>query len=414
MPKIAFIADHPQDSNNQLKNYPDAENYRICPSDYATCSYKEVEQSVEFGCIKECPKECAAIGCLNDDKHCGKDCVDCEEKGDKQNAVMACTTYGACTVKKCKSGYHLKKGEKEDQYACEENTDKSCGAVDSVETSDCSEHAAEYRCHENGYCTVTKCEAGYHLKKGETEDQYACEENTNNLCGAVDSVETSDCSEHAAEYRCHENGYCTVTKCQSGYHLKKGEKEDQYACEKNTDKSCAPVDSVETSDCFVFDENDELYRCHDNGYCTVTKCKVGYHLKKGEKEDQYACEENTAELCGAVDSYVTYSCNDLKNPVLYSPGECNQDGLCECISGNGCDCFQDNKPFQSNCSCHPIAGKDRKPYCVPEVWCGTGSTTIACHNQTGWLTGSCEDLQGCKAETCQVGYKLNDDKCVST
>ena len=476
MPKIAFIQDLLEPTSlKSLDDYPEASEYRICPSAYNICAYSETD--FVFGCVNACSKECPLLGCMNSDNMCGKDCVNCNEKGDVPNASSyKCNKFGVCTVKDCNKNHHLKRVKSEendqlnhqsvdiDQYVCEENTDNLCGAVDSVETSDCSEfdaNAESSSCRHNGYCTVTECKVGYHLTKGEKEEQYTCEKNTDEACGEVnkEAVPCSEFDANAAKYRCHENGYCTVDECQSGYHLTKGEKDnqkaceenrdeacgpvdgkavncsdathdtnasiyrcnkdgactvkvcnvgyhlksvgddqdDQYACEKNTDKSCGPVDSVKTSDC---SEHAEEYRCHDNGYCTVTKCKVDYHLKKGEKEDQYACEENTAELCGAVDSYVTYSCKD----VVYSTKECNLDGLCVCESNISTDVCSP-KSATDNCSALPIAGKDRRPYCVPEVWCGTGLDKIACHDQPGWLTGICKDLNDCEAETCQEGYQ---------
>ena len=440
MPSIDFIADD-RPTKNLRYHYAEAGKYRICPNDYNTCYYHKTNASErgQFGCVSDCPlsmidaktgkcqflcsQNTCRIGnkCENQDQACGRDCVNCTTKSDDPNASgYKCNKHGACTVKTCQLGYHLK-AVGDDQYKCELNTDALCGPVN-AEAADCSIFDANdeiYRCHANGYCTVEKCKVGWHLKKGEKEDQYVCEKNEPTLCGAVDSVETSDCSEHAEIFSCHENGYCTVTKCDTGYHLKKGEKADQYKCEKNEDDLCGAVDSVETFDCSKakHDTHASSYRCNDYGVCTVKVCKTRYHLKKSEDaDDQYTCEENSPTACGAVDSVDIYSCYNVNNSA--NSKNCNDEGLCDCkmysqASPYACYCYVNSSNTHYNvsyCSCLPKRLDNGEPYCMKQVWCGG----VACHEQDGWLEGECykhDNQFYCNATACQNGYVLNSGHC---
>ena len=434
MPSIDFIADD-RPTKNLRYHYAEAGKYRICPKDYNTCYYHKPDglERGQFGCVSDCPlsmidpntgkcqfscsQNTCRIGnkCENQDQACGRDCVNCTTKSDDPNAKSyKCNKHVACTVKTCQLGYHLK-SVGDDQYVCEANKDYLCGTVNSHETFDCSEathdpNASSYKCNKHGACTVKTCQRGYHLK-AVGDDQYACEANTDDLCGAVDSEETSDCSIFDANdeiYRCHSNGHCTVDKCQIGYHLIKTEKENQYKCEANADNLCGAVDA-EAEDCSNFDDYDEIYRCHSNGHCTVDKCQRGYHLIKTEKENQYACEANTAALCGAVDSIKTSRCSDVE----HSTGECDQDGLCACknysqASSYDCYCTVNNNYYsnaynESYCSCLPKRLDNGLPYCMKQVWCNG----VACHEKDGWLTGECvysSSKYHCKAKSCQKGY----------
>ena len=289
MPSIAFIQDSWNDtsslndsSSNYLEDYPEASEYRICPSAYNICIYNQTD----FGCVHKCTVGCYLLGCMNSVNMCGQYCVDCNKEGNENTYLMRCNAHGECTAQECQPGYHLKKGEKDDQYECEENGDKACGAVDSVETSDCSTFdakAAEYRCHDNGYCTVTKCQSGYHLKKGEKDDQYECEKNRNEACGEVNK-EAIDCTkikENSPKTCDIDTGLCNCNTENGNSHIAEAY---LFIVGQNNTPYC--VHQVTCSDVACHEKKagwmDGECRLAQNSFfslvCSATKCQDGYQL----------------------------------------------------------------------------------------------------------------------------------------
>ena len=78
--------------------------------------------------------------------------------------------------------------------------------------------------------------------------------------------------------------------------------------------------------CNTFFANSAETECY-NGECKLVSCSAGYHLKGNETQSE--CEKNTNQLCGKVNSFLTYDCTIISN----SNKTCNNSGSCSCKNG---------------------------------------------------------------------------------
>ena len=332
----------------------------------------------------ECVNKCLTDGnCVNTAVTCGTRCKDCTSVDGVSSKNTSCID-GFCTASLCIDGYHLK--QEGNEILCEQNTLEVCGKNDSFDYESCWELLEkidpdnsdsnngyyEVLCS-NGVCQFD-CKEGYHKDvKDDAETHAKCVPDDGTSCRGRDCYKDYP---NADQAQCLD-GVCTIESCKSGYHLK--DENDKKICEDNTPNACGKIDVVDIKKCNEEFDHAGATECRE-GVCTLVACANGYHLK--EENDQYKCEKNKDDLCGAVDSDVTYKCSTIAN----STGKCNDVGLCKC--NNGYVAKRGNY--------------DGAPYCVSNKTCG-GTTCY--DDQEGWVTGDCK-YNKCHASTCQTGYKI--------
>ena len=324
-----------------------------------------------------CTNACHLNGaCVNTHVTCGTQCKDCTSQPGVDKAECQ---SGVCNATLCLSNYHLNKTE--DQLnGCVENTIYACGKSNSTETLNCEDelhkfdgdHQDHYKVSCNfGECKFD-CKDGYYLQNDH------CVMNSAENCNGVNCYQQYP---GYASVECIE-GICKLNACTDDYHLK--EDSGVMSCEANTNKKCGKGNSTEIMNCNTFFANSAETECY-KGECKLVSCSAGYHLKGNETQSE--CEKNTNQLCGKVNSFLTYNCTIISN----SNGTCNNSGSCSCKNGYTLK----------------LNSFDGTPYCVTEMYCGN----TACHNSNGWLNGNCSYGGDCRANKCQKGYYLESNQC---
>ena len=150
--------------------------------------------------------------CVNVDQLCGEKCISCQSL----HANAHCDN-GTCYIDSCIAGEHPVYNSAGKITQCIKNTVTSCAPADlpSEQTAtNCNaqkpDNAAIVACDTNkGTCYVSSCNNGYHIGP----DKQTCEQNTNTSCGANNSTQTTSCTE--PQTACN-NGKC---ECPDGKKL---------------------------------------------------------------------------------------------------------------------------------------------------------------------------------------------------
>ena len=161
--------------------------------------------------------------------------IDCTKL---DNVVDASCQEGKCAVTKCAAGYHLNATK----TGCEANDKTACGSPVST-GQDCTKipNSADTAC-EAGVCKVKKCANNYHLDS----DAAQCIANSDTSCGATDSSQTTNCTTiaNSASAICS-GGKCVVSNCKPDYHINS----NKTGCEANSNTSCAATNSSDVKNC---------------------------------------------------------------------------------------------------------------------------------------------------------------------
>ena len=187
-----------------------------CKDDKLLCWKSECD-------LHRCTKTdvCTLIGCQNEDRSCGRSCVDCttlpnihvdEQAGAAAKCVVDAAsaaegdTVGSCKISRCADGYHLNR--KTSGNACVRNRVDKCAPPNQAEdgdNTDCRKIAgvALSACSPKGICNALRCETNYHLVRDAERDVFNCVPNTDSACGAVDSVAFKNCENFSADKPLH-------------------------------------------------------------------------------------------------------------------------------------------------------------------------------------------------------------------
>lgn len=346
-----------------------------CPDKYY-CDNGECKPSV---CQEN---ECLIKGtCINTTVTCGINCDDCSSKtGVSKSECVS----GECNAKVCLPNYH-KSLSTTGRMECVENSLDKCGKPDSDIIDNCLEKLESIdpeqgnvdRYHVScisGECTI-ECAIGFYKS---VSGQCVPDDETN--CRGANCLEDYP---NISSATCSEDGVCQILECLNGFH-KKNNADGSVSCEENTSEVCGKGNSTEIMNCNTFFANSAETECY-NGECKLVSCSAGYHLKGNETQSE--CEKNTNQLCGKVNSFLTYDCTIISN----SNKTCNNSGSCSCKNGYTLK----------------LNSFDGTPYCVTEMYCGN----TACHNSNGWLNGNCSYGGDCRAKKCQKGYYLESNQC---
>ena len=262
----------------------------------------------------QCPgNQCAVTDCVNNTRNCGRDCLNCYQETNADNAN--CTEEGICQPEICRAGYHLviESGNKK----CIQNTDQACGAPDTTDRLvDCTSlsNATSGTCEVNtGKCKVT-CTSGYHPYDDGTGE--ICEIDDTDNCG---SHERSCSPISHGTVKC-KNSECVLDSCDTDYHKNEGEN----ACKADTAtecgasrKNCNSIYGWETGQC-------------TNGACTLVKCDSSHDKYEGLCiwKCNYICTDSSF-------GSITYYC-------------CNSSIACNGSSGSYSSCKKYNTLVQCN------------------------------------------------------------------
>ncbi len=286
---------------------------------------------------------------------------DCNAKKPGYATSMACSEQGECIVLVCSGNNHIAK----DKKSCVPNTPQECGSGNSTSTRSCIVSPIAAAECSNGNCNVTNCIAEYHIKNN------ICEKNSPTLCGPTNGTAKSCIISNVAEAKCSADGKsCIVTKCATGYHINS----TQTGCDKNSNISCAPINSNKPVNCNTAIANSATTECSASGTCLVTKCAAQYHIGSSDKN---SCAKNTNAKCAAPNSYTTTDCTKTFKK------ECSNAGSCKCESG--------------------IVNYDGNA-CVPKVCKGVPGIKEGKKLSKNWYSG--KDDYICNAIKCVDGYKL--------
>ncbi|MBQ9817945.1 MAG: hypothetical protein IJM59_10855 [Proteobacteria bacterium] len=318
-------------------------------------------------CVANSNTACAATNSSN--------AVDCSTIA---NAATTACTAGACTVSNCKAGYHLNAAKTQ----CVANTAAACAATNSSTTTNCNTfitNSATTNCS-NGTCYVSNCAGGYHLNSAKTQ----CVANSNTACAATNSSTTTNCTAtiaNAATTACT-NGSCTVSKCNTGYHLNSA----KTKCVVNSDTSCAATNSSSAVNCNTTITNSVTTACSSAGSCTVSKCASGYHLNSAKTK----CVANSNTACASTTSSDAVNCStSIKNSETT---KCSSSGTCQvtkCVKN-----YHINSSAQTSC----VKNTDEK--------CAT-PTSYSTKDCTKTYTKVCSDAGKCKCSSGVVNYDKN-------
>lgn len=247
-----------------------------------------------------------------------------------------CNDYGFCQVKTCPENFHIeritldntpmdglisKDGLNNKSFLwnefCVENTQKRCAARDSYMWEDCSQllsaQDTDAPICSNGSCTVQDCPKDMVKKNG----RCLCK-----ACSEVANVLMGTCSENT----------CTPSVCEPEYHIFKDTETGIISCRRNSIVQCGAVkvyDNHKIENCTSL-QGAAFVTCTQEGRCKPEFCVPRYHLKP----ERTACEKNTTELCGLVDSHLTINCKTKywTKPGVPGGGDLDYDyngiGLC--------------------------------------------------------------------------------------
>ena len=435
-----------EDNNNCAAGWTDCDNkitngceYNLsdhnasaCTNETVTCTggYENCDGKYLNGC------ETDILG--TDVANCGTCGLDCT---DKDNVLYATCHTGQCQATQCEPGYHLSAMTADN--TCIQNTATACAAPNAVKTVDCNREnkASAGICGDDGICTITACQEGYHLSS--TSAGNICLPNTLAACAAMDSATPKDCaSEHLVEGTC-ENGNCVPKRCAIGYFLNKERR--PIACEPNNEKQCSPDGSATIVDCNSAN-NAAQGKCGTNGICTITACKKGYHLSSTSAGN--ICVPNTLISCGKIDSDKTIDCTDNKNNLV--EGTCDN-GVCKatkcavghyltgdkCVANDATKCSPDGGSSSINCNSannaaqgtceatgmckitecaagYHLSSTHPGNVCIPNTFASCAAVTsdkpVDCAEENHAVSGTC-DNGSCKLTRCAIGYYLNDGAC---
>lgn len=250
-----------------------------------------------------CSNECLFNGsCVNRNIACGTQCIDCTSL---PNVSSTQCNEGVCDAKVCSNGFHLSKTGS--IHECVANTSRACGAVDSIDVVDCevnfygNNHVLNEG-YESASCVLGKCEIkcknGYYA----TEDNKCIEYDPEHCNGVNCNTKYSN----SKETTCN-NGVCVLVECEDGYHIKNTN--DDAACEVNSNTVCGSTTSDIVYDCTNIANSNK--KCLNNGEC---ECKSKYKFKvdKYEPEMAYCAQEQTCAgvVCEDMDGWLTGDCED--------------------------------------------------------------------------------------------------------
>ena len=352
------------------------------------------------GCGFECKRgytDCdgTCYNLLANKEHCGVCTVSCSV----ENASNSCSE-GHCGFD-CNDGFH------EFGSVCEPDDELNCGSHGNA----CSVSNAQNHC-EHGQCTFT-CNEGFHYNDTRT----ACLGDNLDNCGG--SVCGRGKIPNGAGFECR-SGVCTVTDCDAGYHVFDNtcEEDSVTNCGEHNKECTVPDNAVATcSGTCGFTCNSGYTgngsKCIENArYCTsvnATRCvNVGSTGKMqkcvdNEWTDQNTCSGNAScnsggTACGSCVNGAV-QCSD-RTPQLCSEGSWTGSSACEsgkiCASGNCSSCGSNQHVFGNICEDNDVTNCGSHGNGCPPV----GNGTAICSG------GSC-------SFSCDSGYTSNGSGCVA-
>ena len=394
------------------ENICEADDEQNCGRHGNSCAVENANNSCvnrycNFECNEGFVRDSTNTQCVSEGvESCGTPPVNCTTRIDGWKSG-ACQN-GHCTVTACQAGYHLH------DNSCEENTNDHCGD----HQTKCAVAHAQNTCTQEGKCEFT-CDDDY--RKSTSGD--SCVSNSTVTCGA-NNVNCAETVDGWANGKC-EGDICVASECINNYYPSGGK------CAKSDDSHCGSA----SNNCLI---------THGTGKCVNNQCQRscdnGYHLTTEEN----ACEENTVQNCGSTG----YVCSvEFPN---WSNGSCSTDGKCivskctgnnhvyadrnECEENTITNCGEHGKacPNESNgsytcpsgecvlsCDANYHLSYDKKRCTLDRIdECGNSRTN--CQSLEGWEAGSCTGgrcvatsctnytyLSGGECHTCEVGYHLN-------